>query len=176
MGDNSAMKTIAIVGSSALEGAPLVERLIEAFRLEGFTVSVIKRAPDGFDIDTPGKGSHARRQAGAREVMMANGERMVLMRENAVRREPDLAALIARLEPVDIVIAEGFHGVKVPTIEALRPSKGRPTRYPKDPNIVALVSDEPLEPLRAPLPTFNLDRLEELADFMAEQVGLMEAP
>lgn len=165
------MKTIAIVGSSALEHAPLVERLIEAFRLEGFTVSVIKRAPDGFDIDQPGKGSYARRQAGAREVMMANRERLVLMRENAVRREPELPALLERLEPVDIVIAEGFHGANVPTIEALRPSRGRPVRYPDDRNIVALVSDEAVE---APLPVFALDRLEELADFMAAQVGLME--
>jgi molybdopterin-guanine dinucleotide biosynthesis protein B len=166
------VKIIGVVGSSSLEKGRLVEGLIEAFREEGFSVSVVKRAPDGFDMDQRGKGSYARREAGAREVMMANAERFVLMRENAARREPSLEALVARLEPVDVVIAEGFHQANVPTIEALRPSRGRPARWPNDPNVVALVSDEPLDALATPIRKFGIDELEDLAQFVAERVGL----
>jgi molybdopterin-guanine dinucleotide biosynthesis adapter protein len=166
------MKVVAIVGSSSLEKAGLVEGLIEALRLDGFSVSVVKRAPDGFDIDRPGKGSYLRRQAGAREVMMASPERFVLMRESRDGGEPDLASLIARLEPVDIVIAEGFHEVDAPTIEAMRPSRGKRPRWPNDRRIVAIVSDERVD---APLPTFTLDDPGALAQFIEERLGLRAA-
>jgi len=79
-------------------------------------VSTIKRAPDGFDLDQPGKTSYERREAGCREVMLVGDRRLALMSE--FRREPErsLADLAARLLPVDIVIAEGFRDAVVPTV------------------------------------------------------------
>lgn len=50
------MKAIGIIGASVLGKAPFVERLVEALRFDGRSVSIVKHAPDGFDIDEPGKG------------------------------------------------------------------------------------------------------------------------
>lgn len=163
------MRIINVIGSSAFEKGRVVEGLIRALRESGLSVSVVKRAPDGFDIDRPGKGSYEKRMAGAREVVLANGERMVLMRENEARGEPDLQRLLARLEPVDIVIAEGFHGAGVPTLEALRPAAGRAARWPGNPDVIALVTDGPVE---TPLPVFAIGDTTALASFVAERGAL----
>lgn len=163
------MRIINVVGSSAFEKGRLVEGLLRALCSEGLSVSVVKRAPDGFDIDQPGKGSYEKRKAGAREVMLANAERFVLMRENDAPGEPDLQRLLARLEPVDIVIGEGFHGAGVPTVEAFRPASGRAPRWPENPDVIALVTDEPLE---APLPVFTIEDIPALARFVAQRLGI----
>lgn len=163
------MGIVNIVGSSTFEKGRLVEGLVRAFAGEGLSVSVIKRAPDGFDIDQPGKGSYEKRKAGAREVMLANAERFVLMRENDAPGEPDLKRLLGRLEPVDLVIAEGFHGAGVPTVEAFRPSAGREPRWPKNRDVIALVTDEPLE---APLPVFSIEDIPALARFVAQRLAI----
>lgn len=163
------MKAIAIVGASALGKAPFVENLIEAFEFDGYSVSVIKHAPDGFDIDQPGKASYVRREAGAREVMLVGDRRLVLMREYRASPEPPLSTLLARLEPVDLVIVEGFRNAPLPTIEVHRPGSGRAPRFHENRHVVALVSDESLD---LPLPGFRLDDIAGLADFIATAVGL----
>lgn len=161
------MKIMCVVGASVLGKSAFVERLIEAFRCDDHSVSIIKHAPDGFDMDTPGKASHARRTAGAREVMLVGDRRLVLMKE--YRSEPGLAQLVARLDPVDLVIVEGFGAAPFPTIEVHRPSSGRPARWPENRHVVALASDERVI---SPLPCFPLDDVGPLADFMTSRMGL----
>lgn len=167
------MKTFAVIGTSQLGKAPFVERLIEAYRFDGHSVSVIKHAPDGFDLDQPGKASLARREAGAREVMLVGDRRLVLMNEYGREREPPLEALLERLEPVDLVIVEGYHDTLLPTIEFFRPTAGRAPRFPENPRIVAVVSDEPLD---IAVPSFALGDIGCIADFMAATIGLRPAP
>lgn len=158
------MKAFAIIGASVLGKSPFVPRLVEALRLDDRTVSVIKHAPDGFDIDQPGKASHTRREAGAREVMLVGDRRLVLMREYGRAPEPRLDVLLARLDPVDIVIVEGFRKAALPTLEVHRPSRGCAPRWPSNPRVVAIVSDEEVV---APLPCFELDDLGSIAHFVA---------
>ena len=57
---------------------------------------IIKRVPDGFDLDQPGKTSYARREAGCREVMLVGDKRLVLMREFGPDPDPSLDSLLAR--------------------------------------------------------------------------------
>lgn len=166
------MKAFAIVGASVIGKAPFVETLIEAYRFDGYSVSCIKHAPDGFDIDQPGKASFIRRQAGAAEVMLVGDRRLVLMREYRKDPEPSLASLMARLAPVDLVIVEGFHKAALPTVEVYRPTSGRAPRFAENRNVVAVVSDEPLD---LPLPCFALDDLGTLADFMARRIALVKS-
>jgi len=163
------MKVIAIIGASALGKGHFVETLIASFALDGWSVSTIKRAPDGFDIDRPGKTSYARREAGCREVMLVGDRRLVLMQEFGADSEPALATLIARLDPVDLVLVEGFHSAAVPTIEVCVPSSGRPPRWPLDRHVVTLVSDEPVA---APLPRFAVADIPGLADFVVAHLAL----
>lgn len=146
-----------------------VEDLIHAFHFNGWSVSTIKRAPDGFDLDQPGKGSYARREAGCREVMLVGDKRLVLMQEFGADPEPSLDSLLARLALVDVVIAQGFKTAAIPTVEVCVPSSGRTMRWPGNKNIVSLVSDEPIE---TSLPRFRVADLAALADYLARVIGL----
>ena len=165
------MKVIGLLGASALGRSSFVEDLIHAFRFDGWSVSTIKRAPDGFDLDQPGKGSYARREAGCREVMLVGDKRLVLMQEFGADPEPSLDSLLARLAPVDVVIAQGFKTATIPTVEVCVPSSGRTSRWPGNKNIVALVSDEPID---TSLPRFRVDDLSALVDHLAKVIGLMQ--
>jgi molybdopterin-guanine dinucleotide biosynthesis protein B len=163
------MKVIGIIGASALNKAPFVETLIASFRFDGFSVSTIKRAPDGFDMDKPGKMSWARREAGCHEVMLVGDRRLVLMQEFRTDPEPALGTLIARLEPVDLVVVEGFQTAAVPSIEICVPASGRAPRWPQNRHVVALVADEPVE---APLPRFAVDDIPGVTDFVVGHLAL----
>jgi molybdopterin-guanine dinucleotide biosynthesis protein B len=148
-----------------------VEDLIHAFRFDGWSVSTIKRAPDGFDLDQPGKGSYARREAGCREALLVGDKRLVLMQEFGADPEPSLDSLLARLTSVDVVIAQGFKTATIPTVEVCVPSGGRASRWPGNKNIVALVSNQPVD---APLPRFRVDDLSALVDHLAKVIGLTQ--
>ena len=163
------MKAIGLIGVSALGKSRFVEDLIHAFRFEGWSVSTIKRAPDGFDLDQPGKTSYARREAGCHEVMLVGDKRLVLMREFGADRDPPLDSLLARLAPADVVIVEGFKTATLPTIEVCVPSSGRECQFPRNRHVVALVSDESIE---APLPRFRVDDVAGLVDHLSKVMGL----
>jgi molybdopterin-guanine dinucleotide biosynthesis protein B len=163
------MNVIGIIGASALGKSAFIETLIAVLRIDGRSVSAIKRAPDGFDMDSPGKFSYARREAGCREVMLVGDARFVLMREFRADPAPALAALVAKLDPVDIVIAEGFRDAAVPTIEVFVPASGRAPRWPGNRHVVALVTDEPIA---APLPTFAVADTAGLAGFVVDHLAL----
>ena len=163
------MKVIGIIGASALGKGPFVETLISAFRLDGWSVSTIKRAPDGFDMDKPGKMSWARREAGCHEVMLVGDRRLVLMHEFRANPAPALGALIARLEPVDLVVVEGFQDAAVPTIEVSVAASGRAPRWPQNRHVVALVTDEPIT---VPLPTFAVADVSGIAEFVVGHLAL----
>jgi molybdopterin-guanine dinucleotide biosynthesis protein MobB len=163
------MKVIGIIGASALRKGPFVETLIASFRLDGWSVSTIKRAPDGFDLDQPGKTSWARREAGCHEVMLVGDRRLVLMQEFRADAAPALGALIARLDPVDLVLVEGFQGAAVPTIEICVPASGRAPRWPQNRHVVALVADEAID---APLPRFAVADIAGVTDFVVAHLAL----
>jgi molybdopterin-guanine dinucleotide biosynthesis protein B len=163
------MKVVGIIGASALRETPFVESLIAALRIDGASVSTIKRAPDGFDIDQPGKTSYARREAGCHEVMLVGDRRLVLMQEFREREAPTLDELVERLDPVDLVIAEGFQNAAVPTIEVHLPASGKPPRWPQNANVIAIVCDEPVA---VSLPRFAIADVAGLADFVAAHVAL----
>jgi molybdopterin-guanine dinucleotide biosynthesis protein MobB len=163
------MKVVGLIGVSALGRSTFVDDLIEAFRLDDWTVSTIKRAPDGFDLDQPGKTSYARREAGCREVMLVGDKRLVLMNEFRDEPEPTLESLVVRLAQVDVVIAEGFQSAAIPTVEVCVPASGREYRWKKNPNVFALVSNEAIE---TPLPRFTVDDVAALAEHVAKVLEL----
>ena len=163
------MKIVGIVGASALRERNLIDKLIASLRFDGWSVSTIKRAPDGFDLDQPGKTSYERREAGCREVMLVGDRRLALMSEFRHEPEPSLADLAARLLPVDIVIAEGFKGATIPTVEVfVRARHGEP-RCDRDPNVVVVVSDERIE---CRVPHFDPDDSDGLSRFLTQHLGL----
>lgn len=165
------MKVVGLIGVSSLGKSTFVEDLLHAFRFEGWSVSTIKRAPDGFDLDQAGKSSYAWREAGCRDVMLVGDKRLVLMQEYGTDPEPSLDALVARMAPVDVILAQGFKTAGIPTVEICVPSSGRESRWPRNKHIVALVSDEPIE---TSLPRFRVNDPSPLVDYLAGAVGLTQ--
>lgn len=135
------MRLIGLAGWSGAGKTTLLRRLIPALIGQGFSVSTLKHAHHGFDVDQPGKDSWEHRQAGATEVLIGSANRWALMHELRGTAEPDLAALVARLSPVDLVLVEGFKRGPHPKIEVHRVANGKPFLHPEDATILALATD-----------------------------------
>ena len=138
------MRIFGLAGWSGSGKTTLLAALIPELVARGLTVSTIKHAHHEFDIDRPGKDSWRHRQAGAREVMVASSRRWALMRELREAPEPPLEELVAQMNPVDLLLVEGWKRHPHPKIEVHRPSLGKELLYPDDPHVVAIASDEVL--------------------------------
>jgi molybdopterin-guanine dinucleotide biosynthesis protein B len=165
------MRIIGLAGWSGAGKTTLVTQLIPVFIARGLKVSTVKHAHKGFDIDLPGKDSHRHRTAGATEVFVASGIRWALVHELRDEAELDLADIIPKLAPVDLLIVEGFKRHHHPKIEIHRPEVGKPLLHPDDDYIVAIVSNADLP--EAKVPVIPLDNVEKIADVM--QVESMPA-
>jgi molybdopterin-guanine dinucleotide biosynthesis protein B len=165
------MRIIGLAGWSGAGKTTLVTQLIPVFIARGLKVSTVKHAHKGFDIDLPGKDSHRHRTAGATEVFVASGIRWALVHELREEPELDLADIIPKLAPVDLLIVEGFKRHRHPKIEIHRPEVGKPLLHPDDDYIVAIVSNADLPEARVPV--IPLDNVEKIADVM--QVESMPA-
>ena len=75
------MKLFGLAGWSGSGKTTLLRRLLPELIGRGLTVSTIKHAHHGFDIDHPGKDSYEHRQAGATEVLVCSAKRWALMHE-----------------------------------------------------------------------------------------------
>ena len=134
------MKCLGLVGWSGSGKTTLLTALLPLLVARGLTVSTLKHAHHGFDLDQPGKDSFRHREAGAHEVLVASARRWALLHENADAM-PDFATLLARFSPVDLVLVEGFKQAPYPKIEVFRPSHGKPPLWPEIPDIRAVASD-----------------------------------
>ncbi len=118
-----------------------MERLVAEFKSRSLSVSTIKNAHHGFDVDQPGKDSFRHRQAGAQEVLIASEKRWVLMHENTDELQPSLKDLIKKMSKVDLVLVEGFKQERHPKIEVVRKARDQKLISEKDPTILAVASD-----------------------------------
>ena len=149
------MKIFGLVGRSGSGKTSLMVRLLPELRRRGLTVSTIKHAHHGFDLDHPSKDSFRHREAGAKEVMLVADARWALMHEIADAPEPPLEELVRRMAPVDFVLIEGFHTHGHPMIEVYRPSEGHALLWREGSTIVAVASDEPLPAVTVPVLDLN---------------------
>jgi molybdopterin-guanine dinucleotide biosynthesis protein B len=163
-------RIIGIAGWSGAGKTTLITRLIPALLRRGISVSTIKHAHHSFDIDQPGKDSHAHRTAGATEVMVSSANRWALMHEHRGAPEPTLDDLLSRLAPVDLVVVEGFKFGDHDKLEVYRASVGKPLLSADDRRIVAVVSDAPVPGAAAPV--LDIDDADAIADFVVAHCGL----
>jgi molybdopterin-guanine dinucleotide biosynthesis protein B len=142
------LKVLAFVGWSGSGKTTLLTAVLPLLVRSGLRVSTIKHAHHGFDLDQPGKDSWRHREAGAREVLIASARRWALLHEaseaEGARDAPDLAALLPRLAPVDLVLAEGFKSAACAKLEVHRPALGKPPLWSDWRDILAVASDAPL--------------------------------
>jgi molybdopterin-guanine dinucleotide biosynthesis protein B len=161
------VKALGFVGRSGSGKTTLIERLIPLLVQRGLTVSALKHAHHGFDIDRPGKDSFRLRAAGAAQVMVAAPQRWALMTE--LRGPPPrLDQLLAQLAPCDLVLVEGFRSERsVPRIEVRGHEAAEPA--PAAPEPIAIVCDDPVD---SALPRFARDDVAAIAAFIVEQLGM----
>ena len=165
------MKVLGITGWSGTGKTTLIVALIPRLRARGLKVSTLKHSHHGFDIDRPGKDSYRHREAGAGEVLICSDQRWVLMHELRDEPEPSLDELLQRLQPVDLVLLEGWKTVPCPKLEVWRPANGKPPRLPEDDSIMAVVTDSPLRPElygKPGLPVLSLNDPDAICEFVAD--------
>ena len=75
------MRIIGLAGYSGSGKTTLLTKAIPRLVARGLKVSTLKHAHHEFDVDQPGKDSHAHRMAGATEVLVASSRRFALVHE-----------------------------------------------------------------------------------------------
>jgi molybdopterin-guanine dinucleotide biosynthesis protein B len=166
-------RAFGIIGWSGSGKTTLIERVVPRLTAQGLTVSLVKHAHRGFDLDRPGKDSYRHREAGCAEVLLASDERWALMHELRGAPTPSLEQLLQRLTPVDVVLVEGFKADALPKLEVHRPALGKPPIYQGDPGVLAVASDTRLD---TTLPCFQLDDPAAIAHFIVTTLGLVAQP
>jgi molybdopterin-guanine dinucleotide biosynthesis protein B len=163
------MKVIGFIGYSNSGKTTLIEKLIPLLTARGLSVSAIKNAHHGFDMDRPGKDSFRYREAGAGQVLIATARRWAMLTETP-RGPATLDELLALLAPCDLVIIEGFKSEgHVPRIEVRRSGQSESPIFPHDSNVIAVVADYAID---TALPVLDLNAPAKIADFIAERLGL----
>jgi molybdopterin-guanine dinucleotide biosynthesis protein B len=162
------MRIIGLAGWSGSGKTTLVTNVIPVLAKRGLKVATVKHAHHDFDTDQPGKDSWLHRRAGATEVAIVSSRRWAIVHELGQgpqqEPEPSLAAVLARLSPVDLVIVEGFKHHAHPKLEVYRSAVGKPLLHPDDDCIVAIATDAPLQ--EAQVPVLMLDDIESIANVL----------
>ncbi len=168
------MKVFGITGWKNSGKTTLTSNLVTRLIERGYQVSTIKHAHHAFDIDKPGTDSYKHRTAGAHEVLIASGTRWALMHEIQQEAEPELDDLLTHMQPVDIVLVEGFKRAEHPKIQVIRPDNNNERLPEQIGNLVAIASDAPLNPadFRCQGPLLDLNNVDQIADFILAHLGL----
>jgi molybdopterin-guanine dinucleotide biosynthesis protein B len=162
---------VGIAGWKKSGKTTLAIGLIEDFTSRGLQVATVKHAHHNFQIDDKETDSARHRRAGARQVAVVSARRWALISELCSEPEPDLAAIISRLDACDLVIVEGYKRMAIPKIEARRlAAASQETLADRDPNVIAIAADHTAD--GRGLPVFSLDDIAGIADFIASSLGL----
>ena len=164
------MKLYGVTGWKNTGKTTLMERLVTEMVARGLSVSTVKHAHHDTEIDHPGRDSYRHRIAGAREVVLSSPRRWAVMHELRDSPEPQLADLLARLSPVDLVLIEGYKRAPHPKIEAYRTAAGRDLLAHSNDTIRAVATDTALDGLDLPL--LDLNDTSAIADFILRDLGM----
>ncbi len=158
------MRIIGLAGWSGSGKTTLLTKAIPRIIARGLSVSTLKHAHHGFDLDQPGKDSFFHRAAGATEVIISSARRWAILHELRAEPEWNLGSLLAKISPVDLVLVEGFKRDDFPKLEIHRVANGKPLLHLEDPQIVAVAADQPLA--AAKVPVIDLDDIERIIDLL----------
>ncbi|MCK4864462.1 MAG: molybdopterin-guanine dinucleotide biosynthesis protein B [Gammaproteobacteria bacterium] len=166
-----------LLGFSAYSGTgktTLLSKILPILKSQGIRVAVLKHAHHNFDVDHPGKDSHTLRHAGASQMLIASSKRWALMVETPeMTKDPTLNELLAHLDQsqLDIILVEGFKDEPFSKIELHRPSLGKPFLHTDDKNIIALATDEKIQPEHDIL-LLDINDINQITDFIMNYMQL----
>ena len=164
------MKIFGMIGWSGSGKTTLIKQLIPELIGRGYSVSSMKHTHHDFDIDKPGKDSYEHRVAGAKQVLITGSKRWALLNENRDQGEASIDQLLEKMDPVDLVLIEGFKKYPHAKLEVYRPSVERPLIASSDTSVVAIATDEKVD--GGGLPVIDLNNVAAVADFIIEYCGL----
>jgi molybdopterin-guanine dinucleotide biosynthesis adapter protein len=167
------MRIIGFAGWSGSGKTTLIAKVIPRLVARGLSVSTVKHAHHGFDVDRPGKDSHTHRVAGATEVMVASSRRWALMHELRDTGEPTIYDLLQKMSRVDLVLIEGFKSAMHARVEVFRKSVGKPPFHPENPQVAGIVSDTPFPD--SWLPVVAIDDIEGVVELVLAKAESLEA-
>ncbi|MEM7172960.1 MAG: molybdopterin-guanine dinucleotide biosynthesis protein B [Pseudomonadota bacterium] len=162
------MKILGFAGFSGSGKTTLVTNLIPLLIERGYRISTIKHTHHSVFLDGQGEHSLLLRQAGVHELILANENRWSMVHENRTSPEPSVEELADLMDPVDLLVIEGFKRYPHAKIEVHRPALEKPLLCPDDPNIIAVASDAHIPALDRP--QLDLNNLAKIADFIETRI------
>jgi molybdopterin-guanine dinucleotide biosynthesis protein B len=162
------LPVIGIAGWKKSGKTTLVARLIAELTRRGLKVATNKHAHHAFQIDEGETDSARHRRAGAAQVAVVSRDRWAMITELQGAPEPELAEVLSRLDPCDLVIVEGYKGAAIPKIEVRRTAAlGKELLAGRDRTVLAIAADHAAD--GQGLPVFALDDVTGIADFILAQ-------
>ncbi|MDO6460882.1 molybdopterin-guanine dinucleotide biosynthesis protein B [Granulosicoccaceae sp. 1_MG-2023] len=164
---------VPVLGFVAWSGSgktTLLSKVLPLLVQSGVRVALIKHAHHHFDIDHPGKDSYRLREAGASQVVVASRHRLALIRELPdPADEPSLDDALGALQTdaLDLILVEGYKHESFSKIEVSRKATGKPLLYPDDPDIIAVICDEPGRIKDAPT-VLDIDKPDTIAGYLTQ--------
>lgn len=158
-------RVVGVAGWKNSGKTTLAVRLIAEFTRRGLRVATLKHAHHSFQVDEAETDSARHRRAGAQQVGVVSEHRWALIRELGPAPEPRLEDMLAKLDPCDIVIVEGYKRAPIFKIEVRRTAGA--TRTPladEDPHVIAIAADHAVPGARVPV--FHLDDIAAIADLV----------
>ena len=163
------MKIFGVTGWKNSGKTGLMERLVSEFTERGLSISTIKHAHHDADVDHEGTDSFRHRAAGAGQVVLSSPQRWAIMTELRGTPEPSLSDILKRMDPVNLVLIEGYKSAPHPKIEALRAETGKEPLALRNSSIVALACTAPID---VDCPQLDLNDTAAIADFIMAYVDL----
>jgi len=158
---------VSFVGNSGSGKTTLLEKMISQLTRKGFRLGTIKHDVHGFEMDRPGKDTWRHKQAGASTTMISSPAQVGIVMD--VEREKSPRELLAMMPDLDLVLTEGYKKADLPKIEVFRSQISKAPLCLDDPNLIAVVSEEPIE---TSCPRFNPHDIEALAQFLIRHLAL----
>ena len=164
------MYVVGFCGASGAGKTTLMTAAVAGLKAAGQRVSVVKHTHKVFDIDHAGKDSHRHREAGAFEVLIANGRCLAKVRSYEDEQSIEPHGLLAELAACDWALVEGFRHADLPKVEVWREGVGRPVLYPDDAHVIAIATDDPARlPVSPHIPVLDLNAPAALVAFLLER-------
>ena len=159
---------LGLAGWSGSGKTTLISNLIPELNNINISVSTLKHAHEGFDIDKPGKDSYVHRESGAREVLISSNKRFALMHEYK-KEEMSLNSLIKKLVPVKLILVEGWKKGNIKKIEVYRKEINKPLLYNNDKNIIAIATNDKSIKIKN-MTVLDLNNYEQIAKFIYQLI------
>lgn len=158
---------LIVAGRSGSGKTTVLELLIPELKNRGLRIGTIKHHHGDFTMDIPGKDSWRHKMAGAEKAIISSPNRIGIVMDTDHDYTPgELADL---LSDMDLIIAEGYKGEKLPKVEIFRKEIHERPFCLEDDNLIAIISDTGLD---MNVPRFGMDEMNELADFIIGYFGI----